>query len=72
MRETLLYYDLFAITYFLSPFMKFSIMLVNSIGKMYLVEAPWPRALRVSKYCKVIVFWSTNWADAKIWSSALA
>ena len=35
-------------------------MLVNSIGKMYLVDGLAPMDLSVSKYCKVIVFWSTD------------
>lgn len=39
-------------------------MEVNSIGKMYLVEGLIPIDLRVSKYCKVIVFWSTFEAEA--------
>ena len=36
--------------------MKFSSMLVNSIGKINLVEGAIPIAFSVSKYCKVIVF----------------
>jgi len=30
--------------------------LVNSIGKIYLVEGPQAMLLSVSKYCKVMVF----------------
>ena len=51
---------------------KFVNRLVNSIGKMYLVEAPAPMALSVSKYCSVMVFWSTVLAAVKIFSSAAA
>jgi len=45
--------------YLSDPLTNFSIMLVNSIGKMNLVAAPTPIAFSVSKYCRVIVFWST-------------
>ena len=37
-------------------------MLVNSSGKMYLVAGLMPRLFKVSKYCRVMVFWSTVWA----------
>lgn len=50
----LLKLDLPCTTYF--PLVKFSSRLVNSIGKMYLVDGLMPIALSVSKYCRVIVF----------------
>jgi hypothetical protein len=34
-------------------------MLVNSMGKIYFVDGLAPMVLRVSKYCRVMVFWST-------------
>ena len=47
-----------SVVYFSLPKRKFSSMLVNSIGKMNLVAGLVPMVFRVSKYCKVIVFWS--------------
>jgi hypothetical protein len=47
-------------------------MLVNSMGKMYLVEGLAPIDLSVSKYCRVIVLWSMPLAALKIASRAWA
>jgi hypothetical protein len=46
-------------TYFSIPLRKLPSMLLNSIGKIYFVDGEAPIAFRVSKYCSVIVFWST-------------
>ncbi len=46
-------------TYFSNPLRKLPSMLLNSMGKIYFVDGEAPIAFRVSKYCRVIVFWST-------------
>jgi len=58
--------------YFSRDLTKSLSILVNSIGKMYLVDAPCAMFLRVSKYCRVMVLESTVWATPKIFSSANA
>src|SRR5574340_1117782 len=42
------------------------------MGKMYLVDGDAPRAFRVSRYCRVIVFASIPLAAEKIWFRAPA
>src|SRR5512137_1722530 len=56
--------------YSLRLLMKLSNIPVNSIGKMYLVEALAPIDLSVSKYCRVIVFGSTVLAVSNILANA--
>ena len=45
-------------SYLSNPLIKLPNMLLNSIGKMNFVAAEVPIVLSVSKYCRVIVFWS--------------
>ena len=46
-------------TYFSNPLRKLLSIVLNSMGKIYFVDGEVPIAFRVSKYCRVIVFWST-------------
>ena len=45
--------------YFSDPFRKLLSILVNSMGKMNFVAGEVPMVFSVSKYCRVMVFWST-------------
>ena len=47
-------------------------MLVNSIGRMYFVDAPAPKALSMSKYWRAIVFESMFFAAEKMRPNACA
>jgi hypothetical protein len=46
-------------SYFSNPLIKLPSRLLNSIGKINFVAGEVPMAFNVSKYCKVMVFWST-------------